>query len=170
MMLAELNLVTKEQFTAFFSTIFEHSPWVASKAAEYRPFSSVEALHKTMCEIVRNSSEEDRVELFRAHPNLGDKLEMSAESIKEQNGAGLQNLSAVEYESFQCLNKKYIETFGFPFIFAVRGNTKEDIHVALTNRVNNSKQNEYETALAEIFKIALFRLEDCVNQHSESAR
>lgn len=160
MILRELNHLTKTEFTEFLATIFEHSPWVASKAAEFRPFASIEELHKSMCEVVRNSQEQEIIDLIRAHPNLGDKLEMSTESTHEQQGVGLQNLSREEYAMFQALNKKYMDTFGFPFVLAVRGKTKNDIREAMEKRVNNSQAIEYETALSEVFKIARFRLEE----------
>lgn len=156
----DVNRLTKEEFIEEFGTIFEQSPWVANKAAELRPFASAKELHKTMCEIVRNSPEDEIIDLIRAHPNLGDKLEMSSESIQEQHGAGLQNLSRAEYDLFQSLNKRYMEKFRFPFILAVRGKSKDDIRTAMEDRVNHTRDIEFKMALTEIFKIALFRLED----------
>lgn len=160
MILRELNHLSKAEFTEYLATIFEHSPWVAGKAADFRPFASMEELHKSMCEVVRNAQEQEVIDLIRAHPNLGDKLEMSTESTQEQQGAGLQNLSREEYETFQALNKKYMDTFGFPFVLAVRGKTKDDIRKSMEKRVDNSQTDEYETALLEVFKIARFRLEE----------
>lgn len=162
--LTELNGLDNEEFTIMLGEIFEHSPWVASKTAPYRPFPSVEALHQTMTEIVSNTTEEEKLELIRAHPNLGDRIEMSDDSTKEQQGAGLQNLTEEEYKSFYSLNQAYMNKFGFPFIFAVKGKTKEDIHEALKRRIENSKTDEFKTALSEIYKIAAFRLQDKITE------
>ncbi|WP_407269455.1 2-oxo-4-hydroxy-4-carboxy-5-ureidoimidazoline decarboxylase [Radiobacillus sp. PE A8.2] len=155
----DLNQLDKDQFVHELGDVFEHSPWVAKKAVAFRTFSSLQALHQRMVEIVNNAPFEEQLELIRAHPNLGEKIEMSDDSTKEQQGAGLQNLTVEEYNSFQSLNKAYMEKFGFPFIFAVKGKNKHDIHDAMKKRVNHTEEEEFETALSEIYKIALFRLQ-----------
>ena len=38
--LAELNTMPADDFTARLGAIFEHSPWVAERAAARRPFAS----------------------------------------------------------------------------------------------------------------------------------
>jgi hypothetical protein len=40
-----------------------------------------------MVDIESNSSKEEKIMLIRKHPNFGDKVEMSDDSIKEQRGA-----------------------------------------------------------------------------------
>ena len=40
---------------------FEHSPWVAERAAAKRPFASVDALHRAMADAVRDAAEEERL-------------------------------------------------------------------------------------------------------------
>jgi 2-oxo-4-hydroxy-4-carboxy-5-ureidoimidazoline decarboxylase len=53
-----------------------------------------------------------------------------------------------------------MEKFGFPFILAVRGKNKQQIYEAMEKRIHHSKEVEFETALAEIYMIALLRLEE----------
>ncbi|WP_078543322.1 2-oxo-4-hydroxy-4-carboxy-5-ureidoimidazoline decarboxylase [Litchfieldia alkalitelluris] len=158
--LGKLNNMSDTVFTETLGEIYEHSPWVAKKAAVYRPFSSVDELHKAMMEVVLNAPVEDKLELIRAHPNLGDRIEMSDDSNKEQQGAGLQNLSQEEFHSFQSLNKEYMKKFGFPFIFAVKGKTKDDVYQSLIRRIESTETQEFSIALTEIDKIAGFRLRD----------
>ncbi|MBM7571119.1 2-oxo-4-hydroxy-4-carboxy-5-ureidoimidazoline decarboxylase [Aquibacillus albus] len=167
MELAELNQISEQEFVSTLGEVFEHSPWIAKKAAEYRPFPSRQALHQRMTEIVANTPQEEKLELIRAHPNLGAKLKMSSDSTKEQQGAGLQNLTADEFESFKSLNQTYMQKFGFPFIFAVKGKNKDDIYQSLKERVNSTYEEEFETALTEIYKIAGFRLEEKVEDTLE---
>ncbi|MCT2537778.1 2-oxo-4-hydroxy-4-carboxy-5-ureidoimidazoline decarboxylase [Aquibacillus koreensis] len=164
MNLEALNRLSEEAFIKEFGEIFEHSPWVAKKAYEHSPFSSLEALHNRMVEIVSNAPREEKLELIRSHPNLGDNIEMSVESVREQQGAGLKNLTEAEYTSFQKLNGTYITKFGFPFVFAVKGKNKNDIYQAMKERVNHTVVDEFSTALAEIYKIALLRLQDKFKQ------
>ena len=60
------------------------------------------------------------------------------------------------------LNRQYREKFGFPFIFAVRGSSKDDILVALNIRFYSSAEEEFSQALWEVHRIAAFRLADLI--------
>ena len=60
---------------------------------------------------------------------------MTDHSVQEQSGAGLNQLSPEEYEQFLSLNKQYTDAFQFPFIMAVKGQTKETIREALRHRI-----------------------------------
>ncbi|RRN72242.1 hypothetical protein EI200_08540 [Peribacillus simplex] len=91
-MLTSLNAPSEKEFTKFLGDTFEHSPWIAEKSAANRPFSSIINLHLCMVDIVSNSSKEEKLTLIRKHPNFGDKVEMSDDSIKEQRAAGLKDL------------------------------------------------------------------------------
>ena len=50
--------------------------------------------------------------------------------------------------------------FGFPFIMAVKGRRRDEIRAAFERRLENDAETEFDTALAEIERIALFRLRD----------
>ncbi|MFC4321802.1 2-oxo-4-hydroxy-4-carboxy-5-ureidoimidazoline decarboxylase [Litchfieldia salsa] len=160
MNLTVLNGLTEDEFTETLGEIYEHSPWVAKQAAQYRPFETIDVLHQAMMEVVSNAPTEDKLMLIREHPNLGDKIEMSNDSTKEQHGAGLQNLTEEEFSQFQSLNKAYMQKFGFPFIFAVKGKNKQDVYESLLQRIEHIEAEEFTTALKEIDKIAGFRLRD----------
>ncbi|WP_139998652.1 2-oxo-4-hydroxy-4-carboxy-5-ureidoimidazoline decarboxylase [Paenibacillus paridis] len=156
----QINACSREQFVERLGTIFEYSPWVAASVYHAVPFADIEALHAAMINVVRESRVEAIVDLFRAHPDLGTRLAVGEYSAKEQQGAGLNQLSAEEYERFYGLNQTYVKTFGFPFIFAVKGKTKEDILAAMETRIWNSSSEEAEQALLEIEKISGFRLRE----------
>lgn len=161
--LDELNSVSGRRFVERLGGVFEHSPWVAAEAAKARPFTSLSALHLAMVAAVRASEETKQLELIRAHPDLAGKAaragELSVDSKQEQAGAGLDRLSEEEYRRFHELNAAYKERFDFPFIIAVRGHTKESILGAFAERLRNSRDTEKRRALAEIAKIARFRLD-----------
>ena len=80
-------------------------------------------------------------------------------STAEQASAGLDRCTKLEYERFQALNDAYREKFGFPFVMAVRGRTCAEILEAFSIRLQNGYDEEFETALVEIHKIARMRLE-----------
>lgn len=162
--LTELNGLDRDAFVRELGGIFEHSPWVASGSWEARPFGSVAELHEAMTAVVRRSSDETILELLRAHPDLGTRLAVTDYSASEQSGAGLDRLTPEEYERITSLNKRYVEKFGFPFILAVRGRTKEEIVAAMEARVLNGVLEEKVEALAQIGRITRFRLEDLVEE------
>lgn len=158
----EINELDRQAFVAELGEIFEHSPWIANAAWEMRPFASGEALHEAMANVVRETSNDQLIELFRAHPDLGTRLAVAPYSAKEQQGAGLNQLTSEEYEVFSGMNRKYVDQFGFPFILAVRGKTKEDILAAMESRIHNNRQQETAQALSEIEKITKFRIQDLI--------
>ena len=153
-----------EEFVARYGGVYEHSPWVAEEAAL---FIGDDADHETlailMAECVDNASLARRLELIRAHPDLAGKAsiagELTAESTAEQSSAGLDRCSPEEYERFQSLNAGYKEKFGFPFVMAVRNSSRVDILDAFERRLENDYDEEFETAIAEIHKIARLRID-----------
>lgn len=155
-----LNSSSSKQFIEIVGGIFEHSPWIAEKAEKSKPFTSIEQLFQKMVSIVENSSPEQKLKLINAHPNLGERVAMTTDSINEQKGAGLQDLTPEEYDNFIKLNKRYMDKFGFPFIIAVRGKNKEQIYDAMKARIGHEIDYEFQTALKEIYKIAKFRLRE----------
>ena len=105
----------------------------------------------------------EQLALIRAHPDLGTRARMSSASRGEQAGAGLDHLTLQEYEQLHCLNAAYREKFGFPFIYAVKGSTRQDILSALEQRLSNDPAEEHAMALSQIYRIALIRLEETLH-------
>ena len=116
-----------------------------------------------MAAIVDAAGDERQMALLCAHPELAGKLAMSgsltAESKAEQASAQLDQCSAEEFAEFQNLNQHYRETFGHPFIIAVRGLNRTKILAAFRKRVNHSAEVEFRPALAAVHKIANLRLD-----------
>ena len=61
---------------------------------------------------------------------------------------------------FEKLNFDYEKKFNFPFIIAVKGKNKEDILNNFRERINNDYQKEFTEAKTQVKKIALFRLNE----------
>ena len=153
---------------ARFGSVYEHSPWVAEAAWRERPFRSLLELQGAMERGVSAASDERKMDLILAHPDLAGKAavagEVTVESEREQASAGLDRLSPEEYEALNGMNRLYRERFGMPLIFCVREHTRESILKGAEERLSNSREEEIETALAEISKIARLRLEDLVEE------
>lgn len=164
--LEQLSGMPKDEFVAALGGIFEHSPWVAEAAWAHRPFRTVEQLHDAMCQAVRDAGEKPQLTLIGAHPELAGKLavrgELTAESTREQSGAGLNQCTPEEFARLQQLNDAYRNKFGFPFILAVRGHTRHTIIENFEQRLDNTREQERAECLKQIFRIAQFRLEDLV--------
>lgn len=158
----ELNEADSETFVDILGEIYETSPWVARQAEATRPFDSVEEIEETMQRVVTNASREKKLELLRAHPDLGERTAMTDASEKEQASAGLDELSEEQYEAFQRLNEQYREKFGFPFIMAVKDESPAVIRNAMEKRVQQSESAEFQTALEEVHTIAALRLDELV--------
>lgn len=157
-----INQMNKDVFMGTVGWVFEHSPWVAEKAWESLPFKSREELFQTMTAVVKNAEQSLKLALLRAHPDLGTRLKMSEVSQKEQAGIGLDQPPKDEFVQFVSLNQSYVEQFGFPFIMAVKGQSKETILASMRQRVGNTYEQEFLTALNEVYKIASFRLIDVI--------
>ncbi|MCB1382384.1 MAG: allantoinase PuuE [Notoacmeibacter sp.] len=157
----------RDAFVAKFGSVFEHSPWIAERACELElgpAHDSAGGLHNALARMFRSASEDERLGVLRAHPDLAGKLaqakRLTAESTSEQASAGLDALTDAERETFTALNAAYVEKFGFPFIIAVKGLTKDQILAAFRARIGNSRDEELATACAQVERIALLRLKD----------
>jgi N-carbamoyl-L-amino-acid hydrolase len=123
--LEALNTATAERFVELLAGTYEHSPWIAARAAPARPFRSVAHLKRALVEVVRAADRERQLALVRAHPELAGKAmvakALTAESTNEQDRAGLARCTPEEFARIQRLNADYNAKFGWPFILAVRG-------------------------------------------------
>ncbi|TPM28056.1 allantoinase PuuE [Mesorhizobium sp. B2-3-5] len=160
-----------ETFVHAFGGVFEHSPWIAERAYELElgpAHDTSGGLHNALCRVFRAASETERLGVLNAHPDLAGKLakakRLTAESTREQASAGLDALTDKERELFSKLNAAYVTTFGFPFIIAVKGKTKEEILAEFEARIGNSRSVEFETACKQVERIALLRLTDMLPQ------
>ncbi|MEA1854573.1 2-oxo-4-hydroxy-4-carboxy-5-ureidoimidazoline decarboxylase [Cytobacillus sp. FSL W7-1323] len=162
----EINRISDASFIQIFGGVFEHSPWVAEKTLMAKPFLSFDHLYQTMVHTVEETSNQKKLALIKEHPNLGDRVQMSENSVNEQENAGLNQLTEKEYKQFIYMNQSYMDKFGFPFILAVRGKNKDEIYQSMVKRVKNEKEEEFHQALAEIYKIALLRLEEVIIKDS----
>lgn len=159
-----MNHARRAEFVEVVGTIFEHSPWIAERVADARPFASLATLHDAMREEVGRASEEEKLALIRAHPDLVAQAVLTPESREEQAAAGLGGLTAEETALFGRYNREYKHRFGFPFVLCARLNKKAAILEAFPRRLQNSARQERATALAEIYKIAQLRLADLLTE------
>ena len=162
MKLANVNALSSAAFEQDFGEIAEHSPWVARNALLARPFISRESMIDAFASAVMKADHAAQLSLLCAHPDLATRAKLTQDSTKEQAGAGLDTLDAVEFAHFIELNNAYRAKNGFPFIFAVKGATKHQILVGFETRIHNPQSAELQTALQQVCRIIRFRLEEKV--------
>lgn len=162
--ITHVNNWSAEQYVQTFGGLFEEAPWVAEHSYGMRPFASFEHMMNVMKQVVLAADTEIKLQLLRNHPDLGAHIRMSDSSVQEQAGAGLNSLSPVQFEEMNRLNRDYTDRMGFPFIMAVKGHHPDSILLAMRRRNERSRDEEFRTALGEVFKIASIRLEQWVAQ------
>ena len=159
--------MTEARFVDRFGSIFEHSPWIAQRAfaLELGPaHDSATGLHNALARAFRSATPAERMGVLRAHPDLAGKLaaarRLTPQSTQEQSSAALDALTDSERASFQRLNADYVARHGFPFIIAVRDQTKASILAAFATRIGHDTDTEFLTACAQVERIAHLRLKD----------
>jgi len=173
MTLEELNQCSDERFVELLDGVYEHSPWVAARAANTasqpsgRPYSSVTALKLALQRVVDLASLEERFALVRSHPDLAaDKVieaGLSPASREEQRGAGLTSHGNAQIQALAELTQRYRQTFDFPFVLAVKGPdglglSVDQIIATLQRRLRNRRDDELRENLRQVHRIAELRL------------
>ncbi|ABL71861.1 allantoinase PuuE [Paracoccus denitrificans] len=162
----------REEFVAAFGGIYEHSPWIAERVWE----GEMGAIHDTpgglaarMAQVFRAASDEERLGVLLAHPDLAGKLaaakRLTADSTAEQASAGLDSLTDDERAEFDRLNTAYVEKHGFPFIIAVRDHDKPGIMAAMRRRIDNDTATERAEAERQVSRIGALRLQQILGDN-----
>jgi OHCU decarboxylase len=159
--------LTRTLFVERFGGVYEHSSWVAESAFDKGltpQADTADGLATAMAAAAASGSDAEKRVMIDAHPDLAGRLalakRLTADSTKEQSSAGLDTLTDDERLRFTRLNDAYRAKFGFPFIMAIKGRSKDEILSAFTRRLENDDVTELATALAEIDRIARLRLKE----------
>ena len=159
-----MNALGEREFVERFGGVFEHSPWVARRAWQKKPFRSLDALHAAMMQVVAEAEREEQLALVRAHPELaGAEAKQGAltvDSSSEQGRLGFLQLTSEEFEAMARLNRRYRERHGFPCIVALRLHaTRDSVLAEMSRRIEVDSEAELEAALEQIGHITRARLE-----------
>ena len=161
----------KETFVDTFGGVFENSPFIAERAHDLEmgpAHDSAIGMHSLLCRVFRTASHQERLGVLRAHPDLAGRLaaarRLGRDSQAEQQSAGLDALSEAERKKFALLNGEYVKRHGFPFIIAVKGLDRQQILAAFQERISKDTDVEFETACAQVERIAFLRLADMLDQ------
>jgi N-carbamoyl-L-amino-acid hydrolase len=167
--LEQINAASAAEFVQWLDGTYEHSPWVAERAAGQRPFATLVALKQALVDSVRSAGHDAQLKLIRAHPELAGKAMVSksltAESTNEQGKAGLADCTPAEFAHLHALNAAYNAKFGWPFMLAVRGPRglglhRSEIIATFERRLAHHPDFEFAEALRHIHRVAELRLND----------
>jgi N-carbamoyl-L-amino-acid hydrolase len=167
--LEQLNAASQPEFVRLLDGTYEHSPWIAERAFNARPFESLASLKLALVQAVRSATRDEQLALVRAHPELAGKAmvakTLTAESTNEQTTSGLTSCSPEEFAKLQQLNADYNAKFGWPFILAVRGPrgmglARAEIIATFERRLSGHPDFELAECLRNIHRIAEMRLDD----------
>jgi 2-oxo-4-hydroxy-4-carboxy-5-ureidoimidazoline decarboxylase len=134
------------------------------KMVESRPFVDDRSVLELADKFWRQSSEEDLIQAFEGHPEIGD-VSTLREKYKDTAKLAGDEQSGVNTATENTLhllaqgNKDYKEKFGFIFIVCARGKSADEMLDLLLKRLANSREQELVNAALEQGKITLFRLE-----------
>ena len=165
-MINKINKLPKSEFIKVFANIFENARWIAEELYNQKPFNNFEELSSIILNIFETTTKEKQLKILNAHPDLANKTKISLltpDSLKEQTSAGLDQCTKEEYSEFKKLNDAY-KKFGFPFILAVKGKTKNEILNIFKKRISSDPETEFNEAIKQVKQIASLRLKELNNK------
>lgn len=169
--LEALNRAIAADAAEMLTPVIERAPEVAGLVAARRPFANVAELCQAIREALFSLEEEQRIRLFRAHPELAPDtpLAMTPESQSEQARLELTSPNNAYRTKLDALNRQYRDKFGFPFITAlVRHRKMESVIAEFETRLAASRSREIEAAIEQIATVSASRVSALLNDNSES--
>jgi 2-oxo-4-hydroxy-4-carboxy--5-ureidoimidazoline (OHCU) decarboxylase len=100
--------------------------------------------------VIAGLTEAEKLEALNAHPAIGQRKGLSARSTAEQGA----DADPAVLEELGRLNAEYEAKFGFRFVVFVNRRPKAEILEVLRNRINRTRDEELDTAVAELVGIA----------------
>jgi len=164
----EINNLDENVFLNIFKNIFEHSDFITKLVQKKRPFKNKSEIINHFMNTFDSLDQDKKVKIIRLHPDLADKLKiregLTSFSQEEQSRAGLAECNDEEFKEFNRLNNEFKSKFNIPFIYAVRGETKQDILDEFIGRLkSDNMEQELDKSLIQVKKIANLRINEIIS-------
>jgi OHCU decarboxylase len=168
MTLEQLNELSAQEAESEFLKCCGSRGWAQAMVAG-RPFATEAELFAKAEDASYSLADEDWLEAFRAHPKIGGKKALTAQSQQEQSWSSqeqsaMQSAPADTVAQLAAKNYEYEEKFGFIFIVCASGKSSEEMLTILNRRLDNDSQTELSKAAQEQRKITRLRLEKLLKQ------
>ncbi len=157
-----INQLPKEQAFDVFMQCNTSQKW-CMRMEQSRPFSDSQSLLEIADQHWKLSKEEDYLEAFEGHPEIGDVSTLKEKYRNTEKLAGHEQsgVNKANENTLQLLaqgNFDYKEKFGFIFIVCATGKSAEEMLHLLQNRLPNFRKQELDNAAEEQRKITQIRL------------
>ena len=166
MTISELNSVPAKDIAPFLKKCCGAEKWVTNMISQ-RPYSSIENLLSQATNLWDALSNEDWMEAFEHHPQIGDLNSLkekfpntSSLAAAEQQGTTQATESVLQQLS--DYNAQYFDKFGFIFIICATGKSAAEMLDSLKARLNNPLEEEIQRAAKEQIKITCLRLKKLI--------
>jgi 2-oxo-4-hydroxy-4-carboxy--5-ureidoimidazoline (OHCU) decarboxylase len=103
--------------------------------------------------VLADAPEDEQIEALATHPRIGQRVNVSEVSAREQGADEDPALLA----ALAKLNKSYERKFGFRFVVFVDGRPRAEVLSVLRQRLQNSRKEELAAGLDDLVAIALDR-------------
>jgi 2-oxo-4-hydroxy-4-carboxy--5-ureidoimidazoline (OHCU) decarboxylase len=103
--------------------------------------------------VLADASEEEQVEALGTHPRIGQRVNVSDRSAREQGSDEDPALLA----ALARLNKTYEQKFGFRFVVFVDGRPRAEILSVMRQRLQHAREEELAAGLDDLVAIAFDR-------------
>jgi len=164
-MISKINKLSEKTFCDVFGNIFENARWISRDLYTQKPFINFDDLSSKMLNIFEKTNKESKLKVLNSHPDLADKAKIGSltpDSNKEQSDSGLDKCTKKEFDEFKSLNSQYKKKFGFPFIIAVKGKSKNEILNDFKQRITCDINKEFTEAIRQVKKIASLRINEII--------
>ncbi len=166
-----INNLSPEQAIEAFMQCNTSERWCKNMERS-RPFTDVESLKKQADKHWGKSKEEDLLQAFEGHPEIGDISTLCEKYCNTEKLAGHEQsgVNSATENTLQLLaqgNKDYKEKFGFIFIICASGKNADEMLTLLLERLPNSRKQELENAAEEQRKIMHIRLGKLLEKESK---
>lgn len=159
--LRELNCANEECAIVMIAPLIERAPEIAKRVARRRPFQCPDDLFEAIRSELAGLSETERIDLFRAHPELApdNPLAMTGESQSEQGRLNLTSQKSEYRARLSDLNARYRKKYGFPFITAlVRHSDIDSVLLEFESRLTSNRMVEIQQAIDQIALVSSSRV------------
>jgi len=164
-MISKINKLSEKTFCDVFGNVFENAKWISGDLYTQKPFKNFSDLSLKMLNIFEKTNKENKLKILNSHPDLADKAKigfLTPDSNKEQSDSGLDKCTKKEFDEFKSLNNQYKKKFGFPFIIAVKGKSKNKILNDFKQRITCDINKEFAEAIRQVKKIASLRINEII--------
>jgi allantoicase len=148
-----LNSLFDDEARLFFRGACAATGWVEAMTAS-RPYPEPRSVLGTARSAFDELTEDDWLEAFAAHPRIGEL----GDKVADREQAGTAGAPPQVIEALTEANRAYEEKNGFTYIVHATGKSAEEMLEIARDRLDNTREEELETAAGEQRSITETRL------------